>query len=59
MSTDSKTTNAYPPHEQTGPHVFGTTRVRQGEATGHVRYMLVASLALVAAAVVILFFFLT
>jgi len=51
MATLQDQTRAYPPaHGQTGPSELETTRARQGEAPGHVRYVLVISIALVAIA---------
>lgn len=47
---------AYPPaHGRTGPGEIETTRARQGEAPGHMRYVLLASTALVAIAFAIIY----
>lgn len=44
-------TQPYPPAEgRHGPSEIETTRARQGEAPGHVRYVLVISTVLVAVA---------
>ena len=54
MATQDQT-KAYPPAQgRTGPGEIETTRARQGEAPGHVRYVLVISLALVAIAFAII-----
>jgi hypothetical protein len=56
MATQRDQTQAYPPAQgRTGPGEIETTRARQGEAPGHVRYVLVISLALVAIAFAIIY----
>jgi hypothetical protein len=56
MATHQDQTQAYPPaHGQTGPGEIETTRVRQGEAPGHVRYVLVISMALVVIAFAVIY----
>jgi hypothetical protein len=56
MPTQQDQSKAYPPaHGKTGPGEIETTRARQGEAPGHVRYVLVISVALVAIAFAIIY----
>ena len=46
----------YPPAQgRTGPGEIETNRARQGEAPGHVRYVLVISMALVVIAFAIIY----
>jgi hypothetical protein len=57
MATQQNQTRAYPPAEgRNGPSEIETTRARQGEAPGHVRYVLAISIALVAIAFAIIYF---
>jgi hypothetical protein len=54
--TQQDQTTAYPPADsRKGPNEIETTRARQGEAPGHVRYVLVISMALVVAAFAIIY----
>ena len=53
MATEPRT---YPPADgRTGPREIETTRARQGEAPGHMRYVLLASVALVVIAFAIIY----
>jgi hypothetical protein len=55
MATQNET-KAYPPaHGQEGPDVIETTRARQGEAPGRMRYVLIISVALVTIAFAIIY----
>jgi hypothetical protein len=48
---------AYPPaHGNQGPEKLETTRARQGEAPGRMRYVLAISVGLVAVAFAIIYF---
>jgi hypothetical protein len=56
MATQQDQTRAYPPAQgRKGPGEIETTRARQGEAPGRVRYVLVISLALVVIAFAIIY----
>jgi hypothetical protein len=51
MPTQQDQTKAYPPsHGHEGPHEIDTTRARQGESPGRMRYVLAISIGLVAIA---------
>lgn len=51
---------AYPgAEEHTEPQIVTTQQSRQGEATGHVRYVLASSLVLAAVAGVVLYIYFT
>jgi len=55
MATQNET-KAYPPAQgQEGPRVLETTRARQGEAPGRMRYVLAISIGLVAIAFAIIY----
>jgi hypothetical protein len=55
--TQQDNTKPYPPAEgREGPGQIETTRARQGEAPGHVRYVLLVSVALVVVAFAIIYF---
>jgi len=57
MATQRDQTRAYPPAEgRNGPSEIETTRARQGEAPGHVRYVLGIGLLLVVAAFAVIYF---
>jgi hypothetical protein len=57
MATQQDQTRAYPPAEgRNGPSEIETTRARQGEAPGHVRYVLGIGLLLVVAAFAVIYF---
>jgi hypothetical protein len=50
-------TKPYPPIEgRQGPGEIETTRARQGEAPGHVRYVLAIGILLVVAAFAVIYF---
>jgi hypothetical protein len=56
MATQQDQTRAYPPAQRrNGPGEIETTRARQGEAPGRVRYVLVISIALVVIAFAIIY----
>jgi len=55
VSTTQKD-NTKPAEGREGPGQIETTRARQGEAPGHVRYVLLISMALVVAAFAIIYF---
>ena len=56
MTRQDELERAYPSAEgRKGPREIETTRARQGEAPGHMRYVLIASTALVVAAFVAIY----
>jgi hypothetical protein len=57
MTTQQDQTQAYPPSPgHAGSGEIETTRARQGEAPGHVRYVLGIGLLLVVAAFAVIYF---
>ena len=55
MATQDQTKTYPPAPDRNGPREIETTRARQGEAPGRVRYVLVISIALVAIAFAIIY----
>lgn len=55
MSVEQRAGMTYPPGQK-GPHVIETTRARQGETRGHVRYVLAIGTFLVAVAFAVIYF---
>jgi hypothetical protein len=55
---EQQTNSPYPPIDgRKGPHDLDTNRARQGEAPGHVRYVLTVGIVLVIAAFAVIYFF--
>jgi len=55
MSIEQRAGRAYPPGQK-GPRVIETTRARQGEARGDVRYVLAIGTFLVVVAFAVIYF---
>jgi hypothetical protein len=57
MTVEHQTNSPYPPKgAQQGPHDLDTMRARQGEAPGHMRYVLTIGTFLVVAAFATIYF---